>query len=233
LDETRFIASLWEGSNAGATRPLRSPGDDAGTLLTGSEATESAFKARAPGRRVIHLATHGFFLGGRCPSRLERPLASGRAGGGDRAAIGENPLLLSGLALAGANRRERSGAEDDDGILTAEEIAALDLSGVEWAVLSACETGAGEVRAGEGVLGLRRAFQVAGARTLIMSLWTVDDDATSRWMQALYEARLRRRQGTMEAVRHASLALLRERRQKGQSTHPFYWGAFVAAGRWE
>jgi CHAT domain-containing protein len=146
--------------------------------------------------------------------------------------VGENPLLLSGLALAGANRREEAGPNEEDGIATAEEIAALDLTGTEWAVLSACETGVGEVRAGEGVFGLRRAFQVAGARTLIMSLWSVEDEATREWMRALYEARLRDRRDTAESVRAASLRVLRDRRARGGSTHPFYWGAFVAAGDW-
>ena len=78
----------------------------------------------------------------------------------------DNPLLLSGLALAGANRRASTSTDEDDGILTAEEVASLDLEGVEWAVLSACDTGIGEVKAGEGVFGLRRAFQVAGASTV-------------------------------------------------------------------
>jgi CHAT domain-containing protein len=144
----------------------------------------------------------------------------------------ESPLLRSGLALAGADRREQAGPDEDDGILTAEEIAALDLSGVEWAVLSACDTGAGEVRAGEGVFGLRRAFQIAGARTLIMSLWSVDDESTREWMTALYDARLHRRLSTAESVRHASLSVLNARRNAGQSTHPFHWAAFVAAGDW-
>jgi CHAT domain-containing protein len=144
----------------------------------------------------------------------------------------ENPLLLSGLVLAGANHRSAAGAEEDDGILTAEEIAALDLSGVEWAVLSACDTGVGDIRAGEGVFGLRRAFQVAGVGTLIMSLWSVEDEATREWMTALYEARLERRLDTAEAVREASLSVLRRHREAGESTHPFYWAGFVAAGDW-
>ena len=74
-------------------------------------------------------------------------------------------------------------------MLTAEEVAALDLSGVEWAVLSGCDTGVGEVRAGEGVFGLRRAFQVAGVQTVIMSLWPVEDQATRQWMTTLYDSR--------------------------------------------
>ena len=102
-----------------------------------------------------------------------------------------------------------------------------------WAVLSACDTGLGEIRAGEGVFGLRRAFQVAGARTVIMSLWSVDDQATRAWMRALYEARLRQGLSTADAVRAASVSVLRERRAKKQSTLPFYWAAFVAAGDWK
>ena len=117
-------------------------------------------------------------------------------------------------------------------MLTAEEVAALNLNGVEWAVLSGCDTGVGEVRAGEGVFGLRRAFQVAGARTVIMSLWPVEDQATVRWMTALYEGRFMKKLSTVDAVREAGLAVLRERRATGLSAHPFYWAAFVGAGDW-
>ena len=99
-------------------------------------------------------------------------------------------------------------------------------------MLSACETGIGEVKAGEGVFGLRRAFQVAGAKTLIMSLWAVEDESARQWMKKLYQGRLLKRLGTAGAVREASIEVLRERRAKGESTHPFYWGAFVAAGDW-
>ena len=99
-------------------------------------------------------------------------------------------------------------------------------------MLSACDTGVGEVKAGEGVFGLRRAFQVAGVNTVIMSLWSVDDQATRQWMRALYDARLVQRLDTADSVRAAALSVLRARRAKGQSTHPFYWAAFVAAGDW-
>ena len=141
-------------------------------------------------------------------------------------------MLLSGLVLAGANHRQAAGEGEEDGILTAEEIAAMDLNGVEWAVLSACDTGSGPVRAGEGVFGLRRAFQVAGVRTIIMSLWAVEDQSARRWMTALYEARFEKGRNTAQAVRQASARMLDERRAKGQSTHPFYWAGFVAAGDW-
>jgi CHAT domain-containing protein len=145
---------------------------------------------------------------------------------------GDNPLLLSGLALAGANHRDAAGPDEEDGILTAEEIAAMDLSGVEWAVLSACDTGIGEIKAGEGVFGLRRAFQIAGARTVIMSLWSVEDESARQWMKALYEGRLLKHLDTAEAVRNASLTVLKARRSRGESTHPFHWAGFVAAGDW-
>ncbi len=228
--EVEDIASLWMQPSM-----VRDGGADV-VQVTGPEATEMTFKKLAPGRRVLHLATHGFFLDGRCPTALgSDPDIGQHATSGGRApppVSGENPLLFSGLALAGANQREHSGPNQDDGILTAQEIAALDLSGVEWAVLSACESGVGEVRAGEGVFGLRRAFQVAGAKTLIMSLWSVEDDSARKWMKRLYEARLVKHLSTAEAVRDASLELLRERRANGESTHPFYWGAFVAAGNW-
>jgi len=144
----------------------------------------------------------------------------------------ENPLLSSGLAFAGANRRTPVRRKEDDGILTAEEVSSIDLQGTEWAVLSACDTGLGEIRAGEGVFGLRRAFQIAGARTVIMSLWSVEDQSARSWMRLLYEGRLQRHLSTADAVHQASLRLLTARRAQGQSTHPFYWAAFVAAGDW-
>jgi CHAT domain-containing protein/Tfp pilus assembly protein PilF len=223
LKEVDEVVTLWNRAHGAQTPDT--------IRLTGAAASESAFKAEAAGRRVLHLATHGFFLGGRCASGLDSPAASMSAGGSAKIAR-ENPLLLSGLILAGANRRNDAGQDQEDGVLTAEEVAALNLSDVEWAVLSGCDTGAGEVRAGEGVFGLRRAFQVAGARTVIMSLWPVEDQTTRQWMTTLYEGRLMKKLGTAEAVREANLAVLRQRRAKRLGLHPFYWAAFVAAGDW-
>jgi CHAT domain-containing protein/tetratricopeptide (TPR) repeat protein len=222
--EASRLVELWNQ----ARRDARD-GPDASRQLLGAEASESAFKRLAPGRRILHLATHGFFLGGACASALD---TASRRGLAAPTGAGENPLLLSGLALAGANHRAAAGSAEEDGILTAEEIAALDLSGVEWAVLSACDTASGDIRAGEGVLGLQRAFQIAGARTLVMSLWQVDDKATRRWMQELYEGHLRRGLDTAAAVRGAMLSVLTDRRRKGLNTHPFYWAGFIAAGDW-
>jgi CHAT domain-containing protein/tetratricopeptide (TPR) repeat protein len=229
LQEVQDVAQLWRGISAAR----------AARVLVSNEATERLFKQEAPRHQVIHLATHGFFLGASCPSTTEGLRAVGGlvSGSGSRTrevpqAVTDSPLLLSGVALAGANRRASAGGGDEDGILTAEEVSGLDLSGVRWAVLSACNTGVGEVRASEGVFGLRRAFQIAGARTVIMSLWSVEDDATRLWMRELYDGRLTKGLNTADAVREASVTLLRTRRAAGQSTHPFYWAAFVAAGDW-
>jgi CHAT domain-containing protein len=145
----------------------------------------------------------------------------------------ENPLLQAGLVLAGANHRSDAGPTEEDGILAAEEIASLDLSSVDWAVLSGCDTGLGEVVPSEGVFGLRRAFQVAGAKTLIMSLWAVRDDTARVWMRAAYDARLRRGCSTDEAVRHATLTTLQWCRSHKRSDHPSLWAGFMAVGAWE
>jgi CHAT domain-containing protein/predicted negative regulator of RcsB-dependent stress response len=216
------------------SRLWQAEGGSHAEVLTGAAATETALKRSLADRRVVHLATHGFFLSSGCAPGRSNSRGVGGLVSADAIAAAEleNPLLLSGLAMAGANRSGRRSVDQDDGILTAEEIAGLDLRDTEWAVLSACDTGLGEIRAGEGVFGLRRAFQIAGARTVIMSLWSVDDEATRVWMRALYNGRLARRLDTADAVREASLSVLRQRRAAHQSTHPFYWAAFVAAGDW-
>ena len=118
---------------------------------------------------------------------------------------GYHPGLLSGVALAGANQP----AEEDDGILTAEEVSTLDLSGVDLVVLSACETGLGEEAGGEGLLGLQRAFQAAGARTVVASLWKVDDAATQALMVEFYRNLWQGKLGKLESLRQAQLAMLR------------------------
>jgi CHAT domain-containing protein len=200
----------------------------------GEEANEESFKRLAPGRRYLHLATHGFYLDAKCvqsqPGVKVRGLGAATASSPAARRDDENPLLLSGIALSGANRR--ASGRDEDGILTAEEVVSMDLSGVDWAVLSACKTGVGAIHTGEGLFGLRRAFQIAGARTLISSLWPVEDNATRRWMAALYRARFESGLGTTEAVRQASLSVLIEGRRDGKTAHPFFWAAFVAAGDW-
>jgi CHAT domain-containing protein len=191
--------------------------------LSGGSARWSLFEASTEGKRILHLATHGFFLGA-CQ------IADSSAGYNSGAA--ENPLLLSGLALSGANRARGAKAARENGIVTAEEIAAMNLEGVEWVVLSACDTGLGLLQSGEGVFGLRRAFQTAGAATVIASLWPVEDASARTWMRTLYQSRLADGMTTAESVRKASLAVLTQRRAGGLSTHPLYWGSFVAVGDW-
>jgi CHAT domain-containing protein/tetratricopeptide (TPR) repeat protein len=234
--EAEDVAVLWKQSAAGGNAQImRGPVQPAtGQLLqmTGPDASLEAFEQRAPGKRVLHVATHAFFLEGSCESAVQRRLDANKRDESFLPATAENPLLLSGLAFAGANRRASVKPGETDGILTAEEIAGINLEGVDWAVLSACDTGVGEIKVGEGVFGLRRAFQVAGAKTVIMSLWPVEDETTRQWMGTLYREHFLNGKDTAESVRAASLQILSQRRAKHQSTHPFYWGAFIAAGDW-
>lgn len=189
-------------------------------VLEGSAATESAFKSAASTHHVLHLATHGFFLSDDCED--EASTAGNRT----------SPLALSGLAFAGANLRDEHIGEED-GLLTAAEVASLELSAVNWAVLSACDTGLGAILdRSEGVFGLARSFQIAGARSVIMSLWPVDDQATREWMTTLYERRWDQSAPTGEAVRDACRAVLARRRDEGRSEHPYFWAAFVSTGDW-
>jgi CHAT domain-containing protein len=221
--EVERIAATWAGAARDATRIQ---------LLTGAEATETAFKKAVAGKRVIHVASHGFVLGLEdcmAPGPGTRSIVPAAPAGTGR--LHPSQAWLSGLVFADVAPRAAT-APPDDGVLTAQEAALLDLQGVEWVVLSACDTGLGRALNGEGVLGLRRAFQVAGAHTLVMSLWAVSDRETAAWMASLYEARLTRGRSTTDAVHEASLRSLEARRRRGASSHPFYWGAFVASGDW-
>jgi CHAT domain-containing protein len=228
-DEVADVVRLWRARKAAARHTA--PRDEDVLVLQGPEAREERFKRLAGRFRHLHLATHGFFLDPAClrggGTQAEKTASHSRAGAAPE--LGGNPLLLSGLALAGANRRSTAKSEQEDGVLTAAEIASLDLSGVGAVVLSGCATGLGDVAPGEGVLGLQRAFRIAGARRVIMSLWMIQDQSTRAWMRALYEAR---NTGLADAasVRGASLRILRKRRADGRSTHPFFWGAFIASG---
>jgi CHAT domain-containing protein len=190
------------------------------SLLTGAQATKAALKqANAP--RLLHIATHGFFLGEEKETNANGQVA---ARGTSAATKIVNPLLRSGLALAGANLRERN---NDDGILTALEASGLNLWGTKLVVLSACDTGLGEVRNGEGVYGLRRAFVLAGAESLVMSLWPVSDYST-RTLMASYYKNLKQGQGRGAALRQVQLDLLKH----NPKLHPFYWANFIQAGEW-
>lgn len=180
--------------------------------LTSTAATEARFRALAPQCRSLHLATHGFFAPESVRSAADAA-SGGRPGFGEQeqAVVGYSPNLLSGLALAGANRPPS--ATGDDGILTAEEIATLPLDGARLVTLSACETGLGRTAGGEGLLGLQRAFQVSGARTTIASYWKVDDQTTRVLMERFYKnlaaATPEKPVGMLDALREAQLWVLR------------------------
>lgn len=174
--------------------------------LTGNEATESAVKT-LHGPSVLHLATHGFL---RRPSKLSKSLL-------------ESPLAQSGLFLAPGDG-ERGHRED--GELTAMEVSSLDLGGTRLVVLSACNSALGEVAPREGVYGLRRAFAIAGAETMVMSLWSVDDASTKALMSDYYEG-LGHHHGRAEALHQAQRRML----QKGKWRHPYHWASFIVSGQ--
>jgi CHAT domain-containing protein/tetratricopeptide (TPR) repeat protein len=225
------------------------------TILTGvrvftdAQASEAMLK-HVSGPSVLHIATHGFFLPDQPQSAADDAHAESRGmvlnAGGPGRVEGENPLLRSGLALAGANHGQ--GGEGEDGVLTALEAAGLDLWGTKLVVLSACETGIGEVKNGNGVYGLRRALVLAGAESQVMSLWQVSDEATRDLMIGYYK-RLQAGEGRTEALRAVQLEMLRgglqvkSAKDRGLSTdhssqikqsrsHPFFWSSFIQSGDW-
>jgi hypothetical protein len=247
--------------------------------LRGAAATESAFRRSAPGKRYVHLATHGFFdtpvplvplpvLAARMVGAATLPGVAGpwlalsalvatTQGENARAAealltwmSGVHPGLLSGIALAGANRGAEASAgspQGDDGILTALEVAEMDLQSAELVVLSACDTGLSVPAGGEGLFGLQRAFQVAGARAVVASLWKVDDEITQQLMSRFYANLWEKRLPPLEALRQAQLSILNSAagasKQRGPGSekavpadasvaraHPRLWAAWVLSG---
>ena len=143
----------------------------------------------------------------------------------------ENPLLRSGIALAGANNALKFGdTERSDGIVTAEKILSLKLRGTDMVVLSACDTGLGEVKAGEGVYGLRRAFTQAGTRSLVMSIWQVPDQETKELMVEFYKNIQSGKMNRCQALRQAALKQLKTVRARYGNANPLFWGAFVFMG---
>jgi len=196
---------------------------DAAQVFRGDKATEQAIK-RVSAPRVLHLATHGFFLPDAAPA-VDAVSSALVAGGAPPTDLGpENPLLRSGLVFAGANQLSSG---DEDGVLTALEASGLDLWGTQLVVLSACETAVGKVSPGEGGYGLRRALTIAGAESMVMSLWQVDAAATRDLMSGYYR-RLKTGKGRTEALRLMQLRLLRS----DDYRPPYYWAAFIPSGQW-
>lgn len=207
-------------------------------MLRGSGASRTAFCAAAPKFRYLHVATHGFFATSKEAGAPGPTLSATTAS--ELSAF--YPGLLSGLALAGANRSE-SGRQD--GILTAEQVASLPLEQVEVAVLSACETGLGSLAAGEGALGLQRAFQLSGARTVAATLWPISDRSTRTLVERFYQNLWVQRLGKLEALREAQLWMLHHDDDRGLAivpadpnsrpphrSPPFIWAPFVLSGDW-
>lgn len=200
------------------TNELSSKGRLQVSAYYGDDALEEVLKGIETAPRVLHVATHGFFC-----ENIAAP----------ESRLLENPLLRSGLALAGANsmigETDNNSRQVEDGILTALEVSGLNLVGTELVVLSACETGVGDVRNGEGVFGLRRAFQHAGAQSVLMSLWKVPDKETSELMRSFYSAWLDG-QTKKAALRESVLKIMKSHRKQRGVAHPYFWGAFVLVG---
>jgi CHAT domain-containing protein len=214
---TVYFAAL--AGTAREARDLKAIFPEAELLTKGSASKVNLKNLAAP--RILHIATHGFFLDHE--ARTHPPGTADPRGIQATSSI-ENPLLRSGLALAGANLNKD---DSEEGILTALEAANLNLWGTKLVTLSACDTGVGEIRQGEGVFGLRRAFVLAGAETLVMSLWPVSDAVTRQLMNDYYRG-LKQGLGRGAALHRAQFAMsLRANR-----AHPYYWASFIQAGDW-
>ncbi|WP_040497454.1 CHAT domain-containing tetratricopeptide repeat protein [Fulvivirga imtechensis] len=189
------------------------------STLSGANASEQSFKAIA-NPKVLHVATHGYFL-------EDKHLQQGKVFGISSESARDNPLLRAGLLLAGAGsttgERQNTFESSNNGVLTAYEAMNMSLDNTDLVVLSACETAVGDVKAGEGVYGLQRAFLAAGAKALIMSLWKVDDEATQELMTKFYAGWLKTG-NKQQAFKEAQLAL------KIKYKEPYYWGGFVLVG---
>ena len=220
---TDVLATAYFPSLPGTAAEAKALGEllPAARVLTGAAATKQAL-VQLSGPRVLHLATHGFFLAGARPASTNRGVELAGADAPAAAPPIEDPLLRSGLALAGANLHHGG-----DGILTSSEAAGLDLWGTKLVVLSACDTGVGEVHNGDGVFGLRRAFVLAGSETQVMSLWPVSDEGTRDLMIGYYR-RLAAGEGRSAALRTVRLGMLRDPKR----SHPFYWASFIVSGEW-
>lgn len=189
-------------------------------IILGDLANEKTVKAiQQP--RILHIATHGFFLADTVISNGD----NSRSFGLQANLVRQNPLLRSGLMFAGAeaaleqqNSKEKT--ESNNGILTAYEARGLNLEGTELVILSACETGLGDIKSGEGVYGLQRAFQLAGAKSTIISLWQVSDERTAQLMAYFYE-NWTKNKDVNQAFREAQEKL------KADYPEPYFWGAFM------
>ena len=189
------------------------------TTYTGSDASETNIK-KEDNPRVLHVATHGYFF-----EDIPMDKNDDRFLGMDRQRVVHDPMLRSGLLFTGANKTlQGEESNGENGLLSATEASLLDLRETELVVLSACETGKGEVKNSEGVYGLRKAFSDAGAKNIIMSLWKVDDKVTQEFMTRFYEIWLNEKTTIREAFHRTQLEI------KAKYPQPYYWGAFILVG---
>jgi CHAT domain-containing protein len=214
------------GAEAEARSVAKLLGDEA-VLYLGADARETALKAvQSP--RVLHLATHGFYF----PDQELNPAATLDQARRLPYANGnndwENPMVRCGIALAGANHAmEITNALAEDGLLTGLDASLLNLEGTELVILSACDSGTGDVKIGEGVMSLRRAFLIAGAQTVLASHWEISDKGTSQLMTE-FMRRWQAGEPRITAWREAQLSLLRSK----DFANPYFWAAFTLTGRW-
>jgi len=206
-------------------------------VYSGKQATEETLLS-FHNPSLLHIATHGFYkvdqpTGVDYLSSIMRDftfVTPGQMKFPDKKIVMNNPLLLSGLILAGANRSIRGESKSDDGILTADKILSLRLWGTKLVVLSACDSGLGEVRSGEGIFGLRRAFNQVGAKSLVMSMWKVPDKETQELMVNFYRNIYEKHMDYNKALRQATLTQLQTVKARYGHANPYYWGAFIFSG---
>ena len=192
----------------------------------GAIASEDNFKSKTTAASVVYVATHGFYVDSLCASQVTD--ADGKERKRSRS---EKMLAQSGFLLSGANRfgKESDEAGVEDGVVSAAEIAEMNFSRSPLVVLSACESALGRIRSGEGVYGLRRAFLLAGARTVLSALWKIDDESTAEMMSQLFSSDS---VNLPERIRSLQLAQIAKQRAENRPVHPYTWGAFIATGDW-
>jgi CHAT domain-containing protein/Tfp pilus assembly protein PilF len=197
---------------------LKSKGWQVNSYLAENASETNIKKQESP--RILHIATHGYFF-----PDIPIDKDNTRFLGMDRQQVVQDPMLRSGLLFTGANRTLKGEeSKGENGLLSAAEASLLDLRETELVVLSACETGKGEVKNSEGVYGLRKAFSDAGAKNIIMSLWKVDDKVTQEFMSRFYEIWLNDKTSIREAFNKTQLEI------KAKYPEPYYWGAFILVG---
>lgn len=197
-------------------------------VISGADASASTLQhLQSP--LLLHIATHGFFLADQDSKTAGSMMSVEDSAPPLKALQQENPQLRSGLVLAGANQIKANPA--DDGYLTAAEAVMLNLKGTEMVVLSACSTGQGDIRTGEGVYGLQRALTVAGARSTLLSLWKVDDEATAEFMERFY-TRLKAGESRSDALAATQKEFRDGTAGNRQWRDPYYWAAWQLVGDW-